>query len=253
VLDFLFEYYPYSPGRLGTWHPGLSVAVEGNWQPASSADCYRWVDSYWLVDATAVATTEPRLRLALSIMQGAQERPAQFSCFGMHEWAMVYRLEPDQVRHSQQALRLPLEQVSAAVDEVGLRCTHIDAFRFFTDQAAPKNAHTPTRANQAQLEQPGCLHANMDLFKYAMWFQPYVPGPLVLDCFEVAVRAREIDMRASPYDLIDYGYPPIRIETADGRREYADAQKQLAGEASSLRRRLIDVLVELQRDITPAP
>ena len=99
----------------------------------------------------------------------------------MHEWAMVYRLEPDQVRHSQQPLRLPIEDINNTVDDVGLRCTHLDAFRFFTDKAALRNNLLPTRANQPNLEQPGCLHANMDLFKYAMWFQPYVPGDLVLD------------------------------------------------------------------------
>ncbi len=130
---------------------------------------------------------------------------------------MVYRLDPAQVRHEQQPLRLPIDAISEAVDNVGLRCTHIDAFRFFTEEAAPQNTLLPTRANQPDLEQPGCLHANMDLFKYAMWFQPYVPGELVLDCFELACRAREIDMRASPYDLAELGYPPIRIENPEGR------------------------------------
>ena len=122
---------------------------------------------------------------------------------------------------------------------VELRCTHIDAFRFFTAEAEPLNEHTPTRAGQANDEQPGCIHANMDLYKYAMWFQPYIPGNLVVDCFELAVYAREIDMRASPYDLEHLGYAPIAVETIDGRREYASAQRDIAAEAESLRQRLI--------------
>ena len=65
--------------------------------------------------------------------------------------------------------------------------------------------HEPTRATQPDLEQPGCLHAAMDLYKYAMWFQQFVGSDLVADCFEVARKARELDMRAAPYDLADLG------------------------------------------------
>lgn len=245
VMDFLFDYYPYSPGRLRTWHPGLGVRLAGDWQPTSAADHYRAIDGSWEVDPTRASTT--RLHLAMRILEGTQSRPAQFSCFGMHEWAMVYRLDPQQVRHTQQPLRLPIDAISEAVDDVGLRCTHIDAFRFFTDEATPRNTLTPTRANQPELEQPGCLHANMDLFKYAMWFQPYVPGDLVLDCFELACQAREIDMRASPYDLADLGYPPIRIENADGRREYASEQRKLSEYAQPLRAGLLEHFRSIQQ------
>ena len=34
-----------------------------------------------------------------------------------------------------------------------------------------------------------------------------------------------LDMRASPYDLVDLGYPPVPIENADGRAEYARHQR----------------------------
>ena len=240
VMDFLFEYYPYSPGRLRTWHPGLGIALEGDWRPASGVRAYIETDRGWTVDPATY--DNKRLDLAISILEGTHTRVAQHSCFGMHEWAMVYRLEPQQVRHEQQPLRLSIEQISDTVDEVGLRCTHIDAFRFFTDQAAPLNSHTPTRENQPDLEQQGCLHANMDLFKYAMWFQPYVPGDLVLDCFELSVFAREIDMRASPYDVSNLGYPPIALENAAGRQEYAQLQREIADRARRLRARLISSL-----------
>lgn len=250
-MDFLFDYYPYSPGRLSTWHPGLGVGLRGPWKPTSSANAYIFDGDAWSVDPDTVDSA--RLALALQILQGTQSRPALLSCFGMHEWAMVYRIDPEHVRHSSQPLRLSIDEISETVDHVGLRCTHIDAFRFFTDAAAPHNSLTPTRANQPDLEQPGCLHANMDLFKYSMWFQPYVPGDLVLDCFELAVEVREVDMRASPYDLSNLGYPPIRLETPDGRREYAAAQKRSADNAKPLRRRLIEELSSLQDALTRDP
>ena len=237
VVDFLFDYYPYSPGRLGTWHPGLGVRLKGDWEPSSNAHAYTHHGTTWGVDPLTV--DRARLALALSILKGTNGRTAQHSCFGMHEWAMVYRTSPPDVRHESESLRLSPTEITEVVDSVGLRCTHIDAFRFFTAEAKPLNEHTPTRARQAKDEQPGCIHANMDLYKYAMWFQPYIPGSLVLDCFELSVCAREIDMRASPYDLEHLGYSPIAVETIDGRREYAFAQRDIAAKAASLRQRLI--------------
>jgi hypothetical protein len=251
VMDFLFEYYPYSPGKLRTWHPGIGVELRGDWQPPSGASAYRSTARGWTVDP---ATVDPaRLSLALRILQGTQTRPAQHSCFGMHEWAMVYRIAPAQLRHEQQPLRLSIDEISAAVDEVGLRCTHIDAYRFFTDEAVPLNATVPTRTDQPDVEQPGCLHANMDLFKYAMWFQPYVPGALVLDCFELSAYAREIDMRASPYNVSDLGYPAIAIETQTGRQEYAREQRVIAERAQPLRAQLISTLRAVESAATRVP
>lgn len=240
VMDFLFDYYPYSPGRLHAWHPGIGFALAGDWRPASSAAAYQLIDGAWHADPEAV--DRHRLQLAIGILTGTQQRDAHFGCFGMHEWAMVYRSNPEAIRHSNQQLRMDIEDISDVVDDVGLRCTHIDAVRFFTASAVPLNEHRPTRENQPRIEQGGCIHANMDLFKYSMWFQPYVPGDLVLDCFALAVRAREIDMRASPYDLTELGYEPIAVESPEGRRRYVDEQRRLSAEAKPLRQRLLGFL-----------
>jgi hypothetical protein len=48
-------------------------------------------------------------------------------------------------------------------------------------------------------------------------------------------------MRASPYDLADLGHPPVRIETAEGRAEYARAQAAAARRAAPLRERLVEL------------
>ena len=50
----------------------------------------------------------------------------------------------------------------------------------------------------------------------------------------LALEGRELDIRASPYDLGKYGYPPICIETEEGRREY---QQQRYAERSTLLRK----------------
>ena len=85
----------------------------------------------------------------------------------------------------------------------------------------------------------------MDLYKYAMWFQPFVGSDLIADCFDVARSARELDMRASPYDVSAYGLEPIRVETVEGRRAYADAQRALMTRTAPLRDRLRTSLTAL--------
>ena len=55
-------------------------------------------------------------------------------------------------------------------------------------------------------------------------------------------RIRTLDMRASPYDLAAHGCTPVRIETAAGKAEYAEAQRGFAARGAGLRERLLDVL-----------
>lgn len=247
VRDFLFEYYPYSPRKLATWHPGHGVVLEG-----AGADAYLEHAGYVRTDAgvttdiAALAPRRARLDLAIAILSGTAERTPVTGCFALHEWAMVHGLQQEDVRHEALPLRLTPAQISATIDEVGLRCTHIDAYRFFTTTATPRNAHEPTRATQPQLEQPGCLHASMDLYKYAFWFSPFVSSDLIADCFENAMVARELDMRASPYDVSGFGLTSIRVETPDGRREYAAEQAALIEATAPLRARLLGVLTGLR-------
>jgi hypothetical protein len=96
-----------------------------------------------------------------------------------------------------------------------------------------------TRERQVATEQPGCVHAAMDCYKWAYKLGPLIAGDLLLDCLEVAAAAREVDMRASPYDLTGYGFAPIAVETPAGRAEYVRAQQDIADRAAPLRARLV--------------
>ena len=40
--------------------------------------------------------------------------------------------------------------------------------------------------DEEPFEQPGCLHANMDLYKWAFKLAPFAPAELVADCFALA-------------------------------------------------------------------
>ncbi|MEU5720602.1 3-methyladenine DNA glycosylase [Micromonospora sp. NPDC047738] len=239
VEDFLFTYYSYRPAQLRRWHPGAGVVLRDA-DPAEFGRDYRaGADGLTLDTGQVRARRVESITWIRTLLAATAGRPAQFGCFGLHEWAMVYRQTQDEVRHNAWPLRLSPAATAAVVEERGVRCSHFDAFRFFTAPARPLNLLTPTRESQHALEQPGCLHANMDLYKHSYKLSPLVPSELVADCFELARAIRTLDMRASPYDLTELGYSPVRIETIEGRHEYVLAQRSFAEQAAPLRTRLI--------------
>ncbi|WP_456599969.1 3-methyladenine DNA glycosylase [Blastococcus sp. SYSU DS0616] len=238
VLDFLFTYYSETPGRLRRWHPGPDVALAAP-APHGGRRWYVTDGATVRLDVAAfLADRGDTVRFVRRLLVATAARPAFTGCFGLHEWAMVYR---DSGTRHPIPLRLGQEGTDAVVEAHPVRCSHYDAFRFFTPPAVPRNRLQPTRENQPQLEQPGCLHAGMDLYKWAYKLSPATPGELVVDCFELAVAIRELDMRASPYDLRDHGYPPVPIETPEGKAEYVAGQRGFAARGAVLRQRLIDV------------
>lgn len=237
VVDFLFTYYTLRPGQLSRWHPGFGVVLSG---PA--ADDYARLSGYRRVEGGV--TVEPELlarrrdtaEFVAGLLEATASRPAQFGCFGLHEWAMVYR--SDTPRH-RAPLRLGAAGTDAVVESLPLRCTHFDAFRFFTGPARPRNSMHLSRAQQSAVEQPGCIHAVMDLYKWGVKLLPLVDSDVVMDAFELAYEARVLDMRASPYDLRAFGYEPISIETAAGRADYVRQQSALSQRGAAVRASLL--------------
>jgi hypothetical protein len=250
VDDFLFDYYSWRPAQLARWHPGAGILLTGD--VASFADLrgYRVDAMGSSVDPESLPTAV--MRASLRLLEATASRPPAFGCFGRHEWAMVYRQRPDEVRHSSWPLRLDPEAIAEVVESAPLRCTHFDAFRFYTSQARPLNLAQPTRETQADLEQPGCLHATMDLYKWCFRSYPAIGADLTADCFELAREVRAVDMRASPYDFRELGLTPIAIETAEGRAEYVESQRDFAARGALLRRRLIEGLRSALRAGVPA-
>ena len=253
VEDFLFTYYPFRPALLRRWHPGPGVVLEDAvGLPRAGWKHYREVGRDVELDVAGyLASRGGTVDFVRELLTATAGRPAQLGCFGLHEWAMVYRQTADEVRHRDWPLRLGAEGTDALVEGLQIRCTHFDAFRFYTAPARSLNLLQPTRETQVALEQPGCLHAGMDLYKWAMKLAPAVPGDLVLDCFDHARAIRELDMRASPYDLSALGYEPVRVEEPSGRAEYAAAQRAFAERGQVLRERLVRVIDAL-RALTPA-
>lgn len=240
VWDFLWEYYSFRPAQLLKWSPGIGVELESEesfggkefdgkeWKPTD--------DGFTLDLARFPLHRLESVRAVLTLLEQTAAREPFHGCFGLHEWAMVYRGD----RRHASPLRLSGDAIADLVESQVVRCSHYDAFRFFSAPAVALNVLQPQADNRAEFEQPGCIHASMDLYKWAYKFAPWISADLVADCFDLARAARWLDMRAAPYDLAAYDVPPILLETPAGRREYASQQSAVAARAAPLRARLIE-------------
>ena len=203
------------------------------------------------MEGRPVTTVDPaafvRRRTGLAWVEGLVRQSAQreprYGCFGLHEWAMVLGLPQDEVRHRAWPLRVTPAEVDDVVRSIGL----------FTPDAVPLNETRPTREAQPDLEQPGCLHATMDLYKWSSKYAPLVGSDLVADAFGLAREARSLDMEAAPYDLRELGYDPLPVETAEGRAEYVSRQREIAAAGVALRERLADALAAALRAVDALP
>lgn len=247
VHDFLFRYYRYSPGKLEEWHPDVTTALRDSPEARQ-----RFTPPRYLAQAGSIILNpgilrpkeRTRLRWMRDLLAATSRRPPTLGCFGMHEWAMVYRGED--IRHRETVpLRLSQGEVDAFVESRPVVCSHYDAFRFFSMAARPRNRLTPTLSKRRDLEQPGCVHANMDLYKWSYRSMPWIGTERLWRSFELALRLRALDMQASPYDLTSLGYDPISVETDEGRRRYRREQLALSEEAGYLRVQLIDAISQV--------
>jgi hypothetical protein len=244
VYDFLFEYYSYSGGKLETWHPGPHEALVDSPEARErfTGPTYCAADGVIRRSTSVLPSAERKtLEQTLHVLRTTRDRPANFGCYGMHEWAMIYG--GHDVRHAETApLRLPQSQVDAFVESRPIVCSHFDAFRFFAPATKPMNRIALAWTARHESEQPGCIHANMDLYRWAYTSMPWIGSDLLWHCFELAVALRILDMQAGPYDLRAFGFEPVRVETTEGRHEYQQRQRELSARAAVLRAGLIDTV-----------
>ncbi len=243
VHDFLFEYYGFRASLLLRWSPGIGVWCEefSGFKELSISEQGAFLDV-----AKFPLHRLAGMRETLQILENTAQRPAFHGCNGLHEWAMVYR---DLSTRHEAPLRLSADEIATLVESQPIRCSHYDAFRFFTPAARELNLLNPQAETRAAFEQPGCIHANMDLYKWAAKFYPWIGSDIIADAFELAKAARELDMRAAPYDLRAFGFESIEMETPAGRQKYQESQREIAEKAVPVRARLIEAYRELLRTV----
>lgn len=246
VHDFLFTYYPFSPLKLKQWVPSFEERLIISDQIREE---YPWMNDYWFsLDGNVLKFNRERIQektfglfnFIAELCGNVLQQPPRYGCFGLHEWAMVYKLSQEEIRHQGYRLRLPPKELANFVESQTICCSHYDAYRFFTKEARPLNVLSPQLENRLQMEQGGCLHANMDLYKWSTKLWPWIGSDFIAKTFFLALEGRELDMRASPYDLKKEGYDPICIETEEGRKQYQKQQQQFAERSLSLRKALYD-------------
>ncbi len=240
IHDFLFTYYSFRPALMKRWNPQGGVSLKGAVAKRFLKDRrYAEDESGVFLDRAKLSKKEmDRIKWIYDLLKKAEVRPPQFNCFGLHEWAMVYKSE--NVRHESLPLRMSMDEITKVVDSQTICCSHYDAFRFFTKAAEPLNTIKPEHETRDKFEQFGCLHFNMDLYKWCYKLIPMVSSDLMADCFFLALDARIVDMRASPYDVSQYGYAPICIETEAGRLEYVKEQSRILEKSKPLRERMFE-------------
>jgi hypothetical protein len=243
--DFLFDYYSFRASLLERWSPGWGTLL-----PEATPESFFGIEGWISTEKGITLGLEKfplhrldAFRWMIQLLKITLDRPPQFGCYGLHEWAMVYRIE--EPRHAGVPLRMNPTELAAFVESQSLCCTHFDAFRFYTPEARPFNRHQPSKATRFDLEQSGCIHVNMDLYKWAYKFYPWTPSDWIFEAFELAMEARHIDMQGSPYDLTAWEIPPIRIETPEGKLEYIEAQRIIHQKGIPLRQKLHDFYLQL--------
>lgn len=276
VVDFLFTYYRTSVAAIRRWHPGPGMLLENahltervDWRHYER-DSLQGRTGLVVEPRSVLDRCGPRIRRAREVVEATATRPGATGCFGFHEWAMLYRTgghggesdgESDgegggegggNLRHGTIPLRLTHRQIDEVVEGSRLQCTHFDAYRFFTEPAAPLNRDLLSREGQPRNEQPGCLHAGMDLYAQVAAMEAGAPGELLVDALLAAFDAREVDMRLSPYDLSAWGLEPIPVETPEGRAEFVAYQRRWIRRTQILRARFLNAVTRLESSGTAA-
>lgn len=250
VEDFVWTYYGLRPARVLRFSPGVGRICSASDPRDGLPACGHESGGWWIPPSEIPESRLRSMRWIHHLLVQTSARRPFFGCFGLHEWAMVY--DVSDTRHKQLPFRLAHEEIREVVQAGPVRCSHFDAFRFFSPSARGFNRDQPTAEGRAEQEQPACLHANMDLLKWTVKLQPWVPSEVMQRAFVIAMAAREVDMRASPYDVSDFGLEAIPIETAGGRKTYREEQRRIMEVAAPVRNDLmgeIERILDLRRGV----
>ena len=209
VHDFLFTYYSFSAAKLLDWQPG-------------------WPDSG--TPELARAAARPDRRDARPAAGDRRHGRPTFGCFGLHEWAMVHRA--DETRHPV-PLRLGADGHRrgrrVAPDRLlALRRLPVLHRRRRGRSTAPARPRRPAGVRAAGLpaRRDGPLQARLP----ALAAGRLRPGRRLLRARLGHPRPRHARVAVRPRPT--WGFEPVRIETPEGKQEYAAAQRGFAERAA---------------------
>ncbi len=124
------------------------------------------------------------VRFVHDLLGRTAARPGRFGCFGLHEWAMVYRLDSSDVRHAGWPLRLGPDGTDAVVESHQVACSHFDAFRFFTPEAVPRNLLSPPEPTSRHSSSPAASMPGWTSTSGPTSSSPRSRASSSMECFE---------------------------------------------------------------------
>ncbi len=159
---------------------------------------------------------------------------------------MVYRLPEDRTRHAAYPLRLGPAGTDEVVEAHRIACSHFDAYRFFTAPARPLNTLSPGRARPpgVRAARRACTPAwtSTSTRSGSPRWSPPSWSPTASSWPATSGSSTCARRRTTCPAL---GYEPVRIETPEGKREYAAAQRGFAERGAPLRARLVEECARL--------
>ena len=232
VHDFLFTYYSETPGRVRRWHPGVGTALapppDG---PAPHAEWrwYRTGDDGTVAPRPGGLPRRPRQRRCASCTscspppRAGRCSPAASGCTS-GRWSTAPTSAGTRC-----PLRLGQAGTDAVVEAHPIRCTHFDAFRFFTPAGRRPQppAADPGEPDRDWSSRAACTRR---------WTSTSGPTssapPSPVSCSPTASSwpPTSASWTCGPRRTTcsDLGYAAVAIETAEGKAEYAAAQRGFA-------------------------
>ena len=162
-MDFLFTYYSHRPAQLRRWHPGVGLALAG--EAARERLCVADVRREFRPPGTCAPAVGLDVGAFLA-ERGETVRWVARPAAGHGRPARAARLLRNarmghglpaakaDVRHSATPLRLGSDGTDGVVESHRIRCSHFDAFRFFTD------ARPAAECAAAVARRPGAAWSN---------------------------------------------------------------------------------------------
>jgi hypothetical protein len=166
LFNFMFSYFHFKPEKvLYQYSPGLDVTLEDQYNEKSEKNINTFDNKHLAIFAeinkVGSFTLDPvkgkycpekvlSMRNTAKLLQNSYAKAPSFSCYGLHEWAMLYEPSPSlspslfssksevssekigdtkKSKHQNLPLRVTREEIAALIDSRSLRCTHYDALR----------------------------------------------------------------------------------------------------------------------------
>ena len=182
-----------------------------------------------------------------ALLVATAARPAHFGCFGMHEWAMVYRVAEDEPRHPAYPLRLGQDGTDGWSSRIGSPARISTLIGSSPSPPGRRNIPAARPRRPAGVRATGVSARRHGPLQARLPARAVIPSELSRTASRSPATSASSTCGRRPMTSVDLGFEPVRVETAEGKRVYAAAQAGFAERGAPLRQRLIVACERLLR------